>query len=58
MYAPFQQRLDTRLEAAGYRRGEAWLTLKFEGTEHSERAWRKRVQFALKFLLGVDLHVV
>jgi hypothetical protein len=40
------------VQAKGYTKGEDWLTLKFEGAEHSERAWRERVHLPLEFLLG------
>ena len=51
-YEPFQLRMDALLEAAGYRQGEDCLTQKFPGAEHSERAWRARVEIPLRFLLG------
>jgi len=51
-YPPFQARVDAHMRAAGYTEGEDWITRKFEGAEHSERAWRKRVHIPLTFLLG------
>jgi predicted alpha/beta superfamily hydrolase len=51
-YEPYQQRMDEFVRAAGYRAGQDWLTRKFEGAEHSERAWRQRVHVPLAFLLG------
>jgi predicted alpha/beta superfamily hydrolase len=50
-YEPFQQRMDHHLETAGYTRGVDWLTEKFPGADHSERAWRERVALPLRFLL-------
>jgi predicted alpha/beta superfamily hydrolase len=50
-YEPYQLQMDALLQAAGYRRGVDWLTRKFIGAEHSERAWRARVEVPLKFLL-------
>jgi predicted alpha/beta superfamily hydrolase len=50
-YEPFQQRMDARLRAAGYRVGADWLTRKFPGADHCERAWRDRVAIPLGFLL-------
>jgi predicted alpha/beta superfamily hydrolase len=50
-YEPWQQRMDGWLRAAGYREGQDWLTRKFAGAEHSERAWRARVDAPLRFLL-------
>jgi len=35
----------------GYEHGELWQTHEFEGAEHSETYWRKRVHIPLKFLL-------
>ena len=37
--------------ANGYMQGENWITRKFEGHEHSEIDWRKRVHIPLEFLL-------
>ena len=51
-YEPFQQRMDKGIEALGYRQGHDWLTLKFEGHEHSEVSWRARVDRPLRFLLA------
>jgi predicted alpha/beta superfamily hydrolase len=51
-YEPFQTAMDGHMAAAGYRRGVDWLTLKFEGAEHTEAAWRARVETPLRFLLG------
>jgi predicted alpha/beta superfamily hydrolase len=50
-YEAYQQQADEVLRAAGYREGVDWLTLKFPGAEHSERAWRERVHIPLLFLL-------
>jgi predicted alpha/beta superfamily hydrolase len=49
---PFQQQADQALKAAGYTDGINWLTKKFPGDEHSERAWSKRVHIPLQFLLN------
>ena len=51
-YEPLQQWMDRWVQVAGYRQGTDWLTRKFEGAEHSERAWRVRVHIPLVFLLG------
>ena len=51
-YEPFQTAMDGRMAAAGYRRDEDWFILKFEGAEHTEAAWRARVETPLRFLLG------
>jgi predicted alpha/beta superfamily hydrolase len=53
-YEPYQRRMDEHVREAGYQRGDDWVTLKFPGAEHSERAWRERVHLPLQFLLGAD----
>ncbi len=50
-YPPYQQRMDEHLLKAGYLLHENWITLKFEGAEHNEAAWRARVHLPLNFLL-------
>ncbi len=50
-YEPYQLQADEVLRAAGYREGVDWITRKFPGAEHSERAWRERVHLPLLFLL-------
>jgi predicted alpha/beta superfamily hydrolase len=51
-YEPYQKRADEILRQAGYVEGQNWITRKFEGAEHSEKAWRLRVDQPLVFLLG------
>jgi len=50
-YEPYQRRADEMLRKAGYVEGLNWITRKFEGAEHSEKAWRLRVDEPLQFLL-------
>ena len=50
-YEGYQNRMDAALVEAGYARGVNWTTRKFEGHDHSERAWRNRVHIPLTFLL-------
>lgn len=50
-YEPFQRRMDSHLRAAGYQPGADWLTMKFDGAEHNEPAWRARIDIPLAFLL-------
>jgi predicted alpha/beta superfamily hydrolase len=52
LYEPYQERVDQVLSAKGYTKGADWLTLRFEGAEHGERAWRERVHIPLEFLWG------
>jgi len=49
---PFQEQADQALKDAGYTAGANWLTKRFPGDEHSERAWSKRVNIPLEFLLA------
>ena len=51
-YAPYQARMDAAMRELGYREGDDWTTLRFEGAEHSEKAWRLRVDQPLRFLIG------
>ncbi|HSN76374.1 MAG TPA: alpha/beta hydrolase-fold protein [Anaerolineae bacterium] len=51
LYEPYQRRMDGHLAATGYTRDVDWMTLKFDGAEHNEAAWRARVDLPLRFLL-------
>ena len=51
-YAPHQQKVDQVMRQKGYTLGENWQSLKFEGAEHSEKAWRERLEIPAQFLLG------
>jgi predicted alpha/beta superfamily hydrolase len=53
-YEPFQQRADSVMLANGYTLCKNWLTKKFEGDDHSERAWRKRLHIPMLFLFGTS----
>jgi predicted alpha/beta superfamily hydrolase len=50
-YEEFQRRVDEVVRARGYGEGTNWITRRFPGHEHSERAWRERVHIPLEFLL-------
>ena len=52
LYGPYQKRMDEYLRNAGYVENTNWITLKFVGADHSEKAWRKRVEIPLSFLLS------
>lgn len=52
LYAPYQAQVDALLREKGYAEGVNWQTLRFDGAEHSERAWRQRAHLPLAFLLG------
>lgn len=50
LYEPYQALVDSVMERHHYDRTN-WKTLKFEGENHSERAWNKRLSIPLHFLL-------
>lgn len=51
LYEPYQIRINAMMKRAGYKEKKNWLSLKFPGEDHSERAWKKRVTIPLQFLL-------
>lgn len=51
LYEPYQNKVDDLMRKKGYEENKNWLTRKFEGAEHNEKYWRKRVKIPLKFLL-------
>jgi predicted alpha/beta superfamily hydrolase len=51
-YEPYQRKMDEEMRKAGYKEGKNWITRKFPGDEHSERAWRKRVDVPLTYFLS------
>ncbi len=51
LYEPFQLQVDSLLILNGFEAGENFITKKFEGAEHSENAWRKRLNIPLEFML-------
>ena len=51
-YEPYQKSADKIMKRKGYRQGVNWITRKFEGEEHSEKSWRKRVDIPITFFLG------
>lgn len=51
-YEPYQARMDAVMRAAGYTEGQNWVTRKFSGAEHNEKAWHARLDVPLQFLLG------
>lgn len=52
LYAPYQQQVDGIVRAKGYRMGVDWISQAFPGADHSEAAWRERVEVPLRFLLS------
>jgi predicted alpha/beta superfamily hydrolase len=52
LYAPFQERMNSILLQHGYVEGKSTMSLVFPGENHSEEAWRGRIDQPLLFLLG------
>lgn len=53
-YAPYQQAIDTRIAALGWRRGIDWETRVYPGAAHEENAWAARLPEILTWLLAGD----
>lgn len=52
MYEPFQLQVDSIMQSKLYSfKNNDWITQKFEGENHSEVAWRKRLNIPILFLL-------
>ncbi len=51
-YEPYQLNMDEVMRSKGYRSGEDWISRRFDGADHSPRAWRERLHIPLIFLLG------
>lgn len=52
LYGPYQKQMDEHLRTAGYVENQNWMTLQFAGADHSEKAWRDRVEIPLSFLIA------
>lgn len=50
MYKPYQLQADRIMKDRGYT-SEGWVTKEFQGEDHSEKAWNKRLNIPLTFLL-------
>jgi predicted alpha/beta superfamily hydrolase len=51
LYEPYQKQVDSVMVRKGYDE-QSWKTLKFEGHDHSENSWHKRLHIPLQFLFG------
>ena len=49
LYEPLQAQIDQTMRKKGYTKAQ-WETLKFEGDEHTELAWRRRLHIPLYFI--------
>jgi enterochelin esterase-like enzyme len=52
LYPPLQTKVDAIMTSKGFRNNN-WITQKFEGENHSENAWRKRLHIPIEFLLKI-----
>ena len=50
LYPPLQTKVDEIMVAKGFTK-DNWITRKFEGENHSENAWKKRLYIPMGFLL-------
>ena len=50
-YEPHQKKVDSIMEARGFG-PENWITRRFEGEDHSESAWARRLHIPLEFLFS------
>jgi enterochelin esterase-like enzyme len=51
LYEPAQLKVDAVMAEKGWT-SKNWMTRKFEGADHSEKSWRKRLNIPLEFLLS------
>lgn len=51
LYEPLQSQVDEIMKSKKYKR-KNWETLKFDGDDHSEKAWAKRLAIPLTFMLN------
>jgi enterochelin esterase-like enzyme len=51
LYEAAQLKVDAVMTAKGWT-SKNWITRKFEGADHSEKSWRKRLNIPLEFLLS------
>lgn len=51
-YGPYQQQIDSIMIANGYVEGQTFISRKFEGHDHNERDWNRRVHIPLEFAFG------
>lgn len=50
LYPPLQAKVDEIMTSKGFSK-ENWTTQKFEGENHSENAWKKRLHIPMEFIL-------
>lgn len=52
MYPELQNRMDKAMNNSTYSKSGTWITRRFEGHDHSERAWKSRLHIPLLFMFG------
>jgi len=50
-YEPYQKKVDKVMSSAGFN-SENWITVKYEGHDHSEKSWSSRLHVPMEFLSG------
>ncbi len=50
LYKPYQTQIDAMMKGKGFT-SKTWITREFPGTDHSEKAWRERLDIPVLFLL-------
>jgi enterochelin esterase-like enzyme len=51
LYPPLQRQADAIMQQHRYQANKHWITKAFPGEDHSENAWRRRLEIPLLFLL-------
>jgi enterochelin esterase-like enzyme len=54
LYEPYQRQVDAIMREKGYREGVDWMTVRHEGADHNEIAWRARLADPLRLLLAAN----
>lgn len=56
LYEPHQLKMDIEMQRHGYQQNINWKTQEFPGANHSEQAWRARLDIPFVFLIGNKRH--
>ena len=51
LYGPYQDKVDAIMRGHKYERGKHFVSLVYNGADHSERSWRQRMDVVLKWML-------
>ena len=54
LYPPYQAEIDKSFVAAGWAEGRDWQSKQYEGAEHEENAWARRLPEVLAWLLAKE----